>query len=113
MTKKVLNKIFYCSEFSNIFICCNENIGHASHLRNYHYFHDTQLRHLVILSNAVYFQYIFDITEEEEELLCSLEQADKRVDKSTENYTIGFTIMKVSEGQIRRGLLWPLNITTF
>ena len=97
----------------NIFICCNENIRHASHLRKYHYFHYTQLRRLVILSNAFYFQYIFDITEEEEELLCSLEQADKRVDKSTENYTIGFTIMKVSEGQIRRGLLWPLNITTF
>ena len=28
--------------------------------------------------------------------MCSLEQADKRVDKSKDNYTIGFTIMKVT-----------------
>ena len=46
-------------------------------------------------AHIVYFQYIFDIQEEEEEIMCSLEQADKRVDKSKDNYTIGFTIMKV------------------
>ena len=28
-------------------------------------------------------------------MLCSLEQVDKRVDKTKDNFTIGFTIMKV------------------
>lgn len=40
-------------------------------------------------------QYIFDITEEEDELMVSLEQQDKRVDKNKDNFTIGFTILKV------------------
>jgi len=42
-----------------------------------------------------YFQYIFDITEEEDELMVSMEQKDKRVEKGKDNYTIGFTILKV------------------
>ncbi|XP_045201213.2 calpain-5-like [Mercenaria mercenaria] len=38
-------------------------------------------------------QYIFDVTENEDEVLVSLEQQDKR-DKGKDNYSIGFTVIK-------------------
>ena len=40
-------------------------------------------------------QYTFDITDEDDEILISLEQKDKRVDKGTENFTIGFSVLRV------------------
>lgn len=43
------------------------------------------------------FQYIFEISGFEEEILVSLEQFDRRTekDKGKSNYTIGTTIVKV------------------
>lgn len=44
------------------------------------------------------FQYVFDVELEEDELMVSLEQWDKRIDRELgkENDTIGFFIMKAS-----------------
>lgn len=44
-----------------------------------------------------FFQYIFEISGFEEEILVSLEQFDRRTekDKGKSNYTIGTTIVKV------------------
>lgn len=39
-------------------------------------------------------QYVFDITDDEDEIMISLEQEDKRVDKGKDNYTIGFAVLK-------------------
>ncbi|XP_052785082.1 calpain-5-like [Mya arenaria] len=46
--------------------------------------------HSISLQNP---QYIFDITKEEDEVMISLEQKDKRGDKE-ENYAIGFSVYK-------------------
>lgn len=44
------------------------------------------------------FQFVFDVELEEDELMVSLEQWDKRIDRELgkENDTIGFFIMKAS-----------------
>ncbi|XP_052217041.1 calpain-5-like [Dreissena polymorpha] len=47
--------------------------------------------HSTFLNNP---QYLFDIVQDEEEMMISLEQKDKRVEKSSDNFTIGFTILK-------------------
>ncbi|KAH3806764.1 hypothetical protein DPMN_135090 [Dreissena polymorpha] len=39
-------------------------------------------------------QYIFDIVQNEDEVMISLEQKDKRMEKSSDNFTIGFTVLK-------------------
>ncbi|KAL4220104.1 Calpain-6 [Mactra antiquata] len=39
-------------------------------------------------------QYIFDVLEDEDEVMISLEQKDKRVEKGKDNFTIGFTVLK-------------------
>lgn len=46
----------------------------------------------------IIFQYVFDVELEEDELMVSLEQWDKRIDRELgkENDTIGFFIMKAS-----------------
>ncbi|KAK3578630.1 hypothetical protein CHS0354_002205 [Potamilus streckersoni] len=49
--------------------------------------------HTSFLNNP---QYIFDVEDDEDEIMVSLEQSDKRVDKDkgVDNYSIGFTILK-------------------
>lgn len=50
------------------------------------------------IKKKIIFQFVFDVELEEDELMVSLEQWDKRIDRELgkENDTIGFFIMKAS-----------------
>ena len=52
---------------------------------------------VIIMLYWWYFQYIFDVTDPEDETMVSIEQWDGRIDrdKGKDNETIGFCVMKV------------------